>query len=97
LAIFVAPQRDGDLGGSACLAQGGRGFVDEGSLFGCGGKFVFFCADEFFEGFDFFVAGSGVAFGPFGGAVERVDAGADRLEVEQAAAQLREVGRITAE
>jgi hypothetical protein len=67
-------------------------------LFGCGaGKFVFFGADALLEGFDFFVAGSGVAFGPFGGAVKGVDAGTHRFQVEQAAPHLGKVGGVAAE
>src|SRR5271166_4466467 len=92
----MALQDDTDGRHGACLAQDSRGVVDESALFGCGVlEFVLFVVDAFFERCYLLVAGAGVAFGPFGGAVERIDARAGRFEVEQSAAHFGEVGRVT--
>src|SRR6516225_6456713 len=74
LAVLTSSQGEVDLCGGAGFAQGDGCFLDESSLLGCGeGEFVFLGTDAFFEGSDLFVAWPGVAFGPFGRAVEGVN------------------------
>ena len=61
-----------DLCHGACLPQYSRSLVDQRALFGCCvAQFVFFVVDALFERCYLLVAGTGVALGPFGGAVER--------------------------
>jgi hypothetical protein len=94
LPVFAAAQGDVYLRYRTGFAQCGRSIVDERSLFGgCVGEVVFLGVDMALEGFDFFVAGPGVAFGPFSGPVECVDPRTDRLEVEQAAFRADRTGR----